>query len=117
LGIGAICTLGSLIWHARWNTGLMEWLVVAGFAMWAGGPYVALGVINGFAGSAVAAVIVLIGSVLVVGGGLAVYYHAFHVNLDPQSPLAYLSVPFVQWAGAGLLFLIWGFVEIRSRRR
>src|SRR6266850_7990516 len=70
LGIGAICTLGSLIWHARWNTGLMEWLVVAGFAMWAGGPYVALGVINGFAGSAVAAVIVLIGSVLVVGGGL-----------------------------------------------
>ena len=116
LALGAVVTLGSLLWHAQWNTGLISWLLVAAFALWAVAPYVVLGVINWLSRTIAGALVLLVGSVMIVGGGLAFYYDAFFIHRDPQSALAYLSVPFCQSGAAVLVIGISRIFELKARR-
>jgi hypothetical protein len=113
LGIGALSTIGLMLWEARWNSGVIEWLIVAGFAFWAAGPYVALGVLNILSKSRVGRLLILVVSLLTVGLGLAEYYDAFFVHLDAQSGLVFVFIPLFQWGVTGLLLSAWAVLEVR----
>jgi hypothetical protein len=116
LGVGAIATIGLMIWEAQWNTGLIEWLMVAGFAVWAGSPYVTLAVLNALSRSPASRLILLAGSLVIVGGGLPAYYDAFFVHLDAQSGLVFVFIPLYQWTATGLLTIVWAVFEWRARQ-
>ena len=115
LALGAVYTFGSMMSDARWNTGFLEWLVVAAFLAWAIAPYLALALLNALSkGSATITLISLVGAAAAVTFGVYVYVD-IHRHLDAQGPLAYIFVPLYQMAWTALLFVPWIFIAARRR--
>ncbi len=114
LGLGAVTTLWFM-WRAGGEPSQPSWwLGVLPFAAWALAPYAAAALaVWRLRHSRVPTVVLFIAALLLSGFSVWVLYQVFVINLDAQSGLVFLFLPFWQLLALSPLFIL----AVRSRAR
>lgn len=120
LALGALFTTVLMLFAMGWLESLesLESLFPEAlvFLLWGLVPYGLLAFVHTRFESLEAHLTGLIGSLLVVAGGVGVWVDAFFVRPDAQSGFVFLTLPFVQLCVALILIGLAWAMEVKSRR-
>jgi hypothetical protein len=87
------------------------WLLAVGFFVWGAVPYVGIAAADKrILTNTIGKIILLITALTITGSGIYILIEAFIINLDPQSGLIFIFLPFFQSViaaiGIGIVLLI-----------
>ncbi|HTF55901.1 MAG TPA: hypothetical protein VK661_01415 [Planctomycetota bacterium] len=116
--LASLTMLGFEYYVGRWNTGVVNYLLLACFALWGISPY-GVFLLLGFVlrDSPAPSLICSIGAIVAVVLGMWVFYDGIFVHLDAQNALLFLFVPMYQWAWATVIAIISWSLVLASRIR